>query len=111
MSERRTESINKMEDHFEQMLGAPLASSDARNRASVPKFIPSDKYIGSKNGYAFKTGDFGLGYYRDDNFKGDNEEVTKVMILVLSNYEHQSCNYLFACINYVEICPKSLDWG
>lgn len=28
-------------------------------------FIPSRQYTGSKPGYVFKTGNFGLGYYFD----------------------------------------------
>lgn len=31
----------------------------------IIKFIPSDKYIGSKLGYLFYMGDNGLGYYLD----------------------------------------------
>jgi hypothetical protein len=30
-------------------------------------FIPSDTFIGAKEGYVFKNGDLGIGYYIDNN--------------------------------------------
>jgi hypothetical protein len=32
---------------------------------STASFIPSSKFAGKKDGYVFKTGESGLGYYRD----------------------------------------------
>ena len=33
--------------------------------AAQPAFMPSDWFDGPREGFAFRTGDYGLGYYRD----------------------------------------------
>ena len=35
------------------------------NYANQPKFIPSNNFKGIKNGYHFKKGNYGLGYYKE----------------------------------------------
>jgi hypothetical protein len=49
-----------MEDHFQQVLAPSLSSS-----SGPPRFIPSKSFTGSRQGYIFKKGDHGLGYYID----------------------------------------------
>ena len=51
-----------MDDHFNQMLAS--ARQIASTRTSQ-RFIPSQKFTGSKKGYYFTKGDQGLGYYED----------------------------------------------
>lgn len=30
------------------------------------EFVPSNEFVGRKDGYVFKTGEYGLGYYMDN---------------------------------------------
>lgn len=43
------------------------AFEDDRSHADGALFIPSTSWKGSKPGYAYKTGDAGLGYYRESD--------------------------------------------
>lgn len=49
-----------MDDHFEQMLAPSTVAGH-----NPPKFMPTDKFEGSKFGYVFKKSAKGLGYYHD----------------------------------------------
>ena len=50
-----------MDAHFTKILSQPL-QSNGHDRKS---FIPSKSFIGSKSGYIFQMGEYGLGYYVD----------------------------------------------
>lgn len=79
------------EDNYEQVLEEPLLSSTTRitiseddsdsdvdDVSSTPKpYIASPTFIGSKQGYYFKKGDLGIGYYLD-KFQNPPEVVKKV---------------------------------
>jgi hypothetical protein len=51
------------------------AFEDDRTHADGSLFIPSASWKGSKPGYVFKTGDAGLGYYRESDAVDADQQV------------------------------------
>ena len=59
-----------MEDHFDRLLNVEQAANSSSSVApNAVKFIQSPKYMGFREGYVFKLGEKGIGYYWD---RGDN---------------------------------------
>ena len=58
-------------------LRAPTVGTSPTTTASVsePHFVPALRFQGAKVGYAFKNGETGTGYYRDDRGGGDRQMV------------------------------------
>ena len=55
-----------MDNHFTEMLwgaGEQVNPSSRGLNVELIEFIPSKKFIGSKNGYVFKNGANGVGVY------------------------------------------------
>lgn len=50
------------EDHFASILGRSQGSNPARDQP----FLASSTFAGRKNGYVFRNGSCGVGYYLDD---------------------------------------------
>ena len=53
-----------MDDHFSKILSQPTQNTSGASK----NFIPSKSYTGSKVGYVFQMGKYGLGYYFDFHF-------------------------------------------
>ena len=67
-----------MEGHFDRLLNVGQAgNSSSSDVPNAEKFVQSSKYTGFKDGYVFKLGEKGIGYYWD---KGDNRYASSVAI-------------------------------
>lgn len=63
-------------------------------------FHNSSRYSGYRKGYVFKTGSFGLGYYKDNNYINNNiefKEYTRDTIDNIINKLRNDWNYCFNC--------------
>jgi hypothetical protein len=69
-----------MDDHFDRMLAPDVGSSSSRSGSQLP-FLKSAKFDGRKDGYAFKLGPNGLGYYHDPKQDPPPVEVDVMTIL------------------------------
>ena len=55
-----------MDAHFSKVLSQPTQSRSSSHESK--NFIPSKSYTGSKVGYVFQMGEYGLGYYFDRHY-------------------------------------------
>lgn len=56
--------------------------STTSSTIKIVKFIPSDKFLGSKFGYIFTKGQKGLGYYHDPTQKHQPTNVRLLHIML-----------------------------
>jgi hypothetical protein len=79
---RDSSGVTNMDDHFSRM----LASSDADliNHAS---FIKANSFEGKRNGYAFRLGPRGLGYYIDPGQSVQPKIVDQTQVFSLLIYK------------------------
>lgn len=55
-----------MDAHFSKILSQPTQNRSISHESK--NFIPSKSYTGSKVGYVFHMGEYGLGYYFDRHY-------------------------------------------
>lgn len=68
---------NSTSSNTQPQVAMNVSSTTSENTNA--KFIQSDKFVGSKSGFVFKSGEKGIGYYSDSRFVPNDENVGQIL--------------------------------